>query len=75
MTRSADILERLLQEIRGCRVCEANLPLGPRPVVRARASARVLIIGQAPGTRVHASGTPWDDRSGDRLHRAKGRID
>ena len=43
------------------------MPLGPRPVVRASASARLLIIGQAPGTRVHASGTPWDDPSGDRL--------
>lgn len=60
-------LEALLTEIRACRVCEAHLPLGPRPVLRARASARLLIVGQAPGTRVHATGIPWNDRSGDRL--------
>jgi len=58
---------KLLEEVRACRVCEKSLPLGPRPVLRAAASARLLIIGQAPGTRVHASGVPWDDPSGDRL--------
>ena len=56
-----------LAEIRACRVCEAHLPLGPRPVLHAGATARLLIIGQAPGTRVHESGIPWNDRSGDRL--------
>ncbi len=60
-------LPSLLSDIRACRQCAAELPLGPRPVIRARSSARLLIIGQAPGTRVHASGIPWDDRSGDRL--------
>lgn len=60
-------LERLLAHIRACRICEAALPLGPRPVVRAETTARVMIIGQAPGTRVHESGIPWDDRSGERL--------
>ena len=60
-------LASLLREIRACRVCTAHLPLGPRPVLRAKASARLLIIGQAPGTKVHESGVPWDDRSGDRL--------
>ncbi|MBT6096012.1 MAG: uracil-DNA glycosylase family protein [Rhodospirillaceae bacterium] len=60
-------LAALLDEIAGCRICAEHLPLGPRPVVRAEATARVLIIGQAPGTKVHESGTPWDDRSGDRL--------
>jgi uracil-DNA glycosylase len=60
-------LQDLLSTIRDCRHCEQYLPLGPRPVVRASASARLLIIGQAPGTRVHASGMPWDDPSGDRL--------
>jgi uracil-DNA glycosylase len=55
----------LLEEIKGCQRCE--LPLGPNPVVRASATASLLIIGQAPGTRVHASGVPWDDPSGDRL--------
>lgn len=60
-------LRRLLAEIGQCRVCAAELPLGPRPVLRASATARLLIIGQAPGTRVHATGIPWNDPSGDRL--------
>ena len=60
-------LERLLREIRACTVCAAHLPLGPRPVVQAAPSATLLIIGQAPGTRVHASGVAWSDPSGDRL--------
>ena len=60
-------LGRLLGEIRACRICAAQLPLGPRPVLRASATARLLIVGQAPGTRVHASGIPWDDASGRRL--------
>ena len=60
-------LNALLKEVRACRACEAQLPLGPRPVLRASRSARILIIGQAPGTRVHESGIPWDDASGKRL--------
>ena len=60
-------LGALLQEIAACQICKAHLPLGPRPVVRASSGARVLIIGQAPGTKVHASGIPWNDASGDRL--------
>jgi uracil-DNA glycosylase len=60
-------LETLLSEIRACRLCAAHLPLGPRPVLRASATARLLIVGQAPGTKVHASGIPWDDASGRRL--------
>jgi uracil-DNA glycosylase len=60
-------LEALLEDIRACRLCEAHLPLGPRPVLRASATARLLIVGQAPGARVHASGVPWDDASGRRL--------
>lgn len=60
-------LDRLLREVRVCRICAADLPLGPRPVLRAGADARLLIVGQAPGTRVHASGVPWDDASGRRL--------
>lgn len=60
-------LNRILAEARACRLCEAQLPLGPRPVLRAAASARLMIIGQAPGTRVHETGIPWNDRSGDRL--------
>lgn len=58
----------LWDEIAACRLCAEHLPLGPRPIVRADSpKARVLIIGQAPGTRVHASGIPWDDASGERL--------
>jgi len=64
-----DSLEQLLAQIRECRLCEAHLPLGPRPVLRAMATARLLIVGQAPGTKVHASGIPWDDPSGHRLRR------
>lgn len=60
-------LTGLLARVRACRVCEAHLPLGPRPVLRASATSRLLIVGQAPGTRVHASGVPWDDASGTRL--------
>jgi uracil-DNA glycosylase len=60
-------LQDLLAQIRDCRHCEESLPLGPNPVVRASATARLLIIGQAPGTKVHASGIPWDDPSGVRL--------
>lgn len=59
--------DAVLDEVRACRHCESHLPLGPRPVVRMRPSARLLIIGQAPGTKVHESGLPWNDRSGDVL--------
>ena len=65
-------LESLLNAVRGCRACEGELPLGPRPVLRAAASARVLIVGQAPGARLHASGIPWDDASGARLRQWMG---
>jgi uracil-DNA glycosylase len=64
---SANSLDKLLRDVRACRVCETQLPLGPNPVLRAAHTARILIIGQAPGTRVHASGIPWNDPSGDRL--------
>ena len=60
-------LDDLLVEVRACRLCAAQLPLGPRPVLRAGCGARLLVVGQAPGTRVHASGVPWDDASGKRL--------
>ena len=60
-------LDLALAEARACRLCAADLPLGPRPVLRARATARIMIVGQAPGTRVHASGIPFNDPSGDRL--------
>ena len=60
-------LQTLLTEIRACRVCEAHLPHGPRPVLQVGRRARILVVGQAPGARVHASGVPWDDKSGERL--------
>jgi uracil-DNA glycosylase len=59
--------DRLLVEIRGCRLCAPCLPLGPRPIVRGRPSARLLVVSQAPGTRVHETGVSFNDRSGDRL--------
>jgi uracil-DNA glycosylase len=65
-------LDRLIEEIRACRLCR-DQPVGvrlghePRPVVRLSATARILVCGQAPGTRVHASGLPFDDASGQRL--------
>ncbi|WP_374249681.1 uracil-DNA glycosylase family protein [Thermomonas sp.] len=57
----------LLARIRACRICEARLPLGPRPVVQASPSARLLIVSQAPGRKVHATGIPFNDPSGDTL--------
>jgi len=60
-------LNALLAEIRACRVCAAELPHPPRPVLRVGAGARLLIVGQAPGRRVHETGIPWNDPSGDRL--------
>lgn len=62
----------LVSKIRACRICRDTpigkpLPHEPRPVVVTSSQARILIAGQAPGTRVHASGVPFDDRSGDRL--------
>ena len=60
-------LDDLLAVVRECRACDAHLPLGPRPVLQAGGTARILIVGQAPGAKVHASGIPWNDRSGERL--------
>ncbi|WP_417803347.1 uracil-DNA glycosylase family protein [Thalassospira lucentensis] len=59
--------DALLTDVRACAICAQALPLGPRPVVRMAKGARVMIIGQAPGTRVHETGLPWNDASGDRL--------
>jgi uracil-DNA glycosylase len=60
-------LAALAAEIRACRVCAAHLPLGPRPVFRASATARLMIASQAPGTAVHLTGLSFNDPSGDRL--------
>lgn len=57
----------LLEEVRACTICAAQLPFGPRPVVQFAPAARVLVAGQAPGRKVHESGIPFDDASGDRL--------
>jgi len=57
----------LIKAVRQCRLCEEFLPLGPRPVIQLDPRARLLIAGQAPGRRVHDSGVPFDDASGDRL--------
>ncbi|MCX9146435.1 uracil-DNA glycosylase family protein [Erythrobacter sp. WG] len=62
-----DTIEALRRQIAACTLCAAHLPLGPRPIARFSATSRILIIGQAPGTKVHASGVAWDDDSGDRL--------
>jgi uracil-DNA glycosylase len=63
----ADAAPILLDEVRACTVCAPFLPMGPRPIVQFSATSRILIIGQAPGTRVHLSGIPWNDDSGNRL--------
>jgi uracil-DNA glycosylase len=57
----------LEKQIRACTLCAQHLPLGPRPVVQISRTARILIAGQAPGRKVHATGIPFDDASGDRL--------
>ncbi|WP_431109344.1 uracil-DNA glycosylase family protein [Variovorax paradoxus] len=62
-------MDTLLAEIRSCNACAAHLPLGPRPVVQASASARLLIVGQAPSMTVHNTGVPWNDKSGEQLRR------
>lgn len=60
-------LEKLLQDVRSCRACEAHLSLGPRPILQMSGSARILIVGQAPGIAVHRTGIPWNDPSGKTL--------
>ncbi len=62
-------MEDLLYNIRQCNICDKHLPLGPRPTVSAHPDSKIIIIGQAPGTKVHASGIPWDDASGKQLRK------
>lgn len=57
----------LLQQVRACRLCEPDLPMGPRPVVQLSPQAKILIVGQAPGRKVHETGIAFNDPSGDRL--------
>lgn len=68
----ADSIVALRREIASCRVCADMLEAGPRPIVQIGATARILIIGQAPGSRVHESGIPWNDDSGNRLRQWMG---
>lgn len=65
-------MNALLKRIRACDHCAAHLPHGPRPVVQAHVDARLVIIGQAPGAKVHESGVPWDDASGRLLRKWMG---
>lgn len=67
MAQLCESLEALLTRIRACDLCRDQLPLGPRPVLRAKETAKLLIVGQAPGTKVHETGIPWNDPSGERL--------
>ena len=60
-------LKRLLRDVRSCRICEADLPFGSRPILQLSNTARLLIISQAPGSKVHKTGVAWNDASGDRL--------
>jgi uracil-DNA glycosylase len=60
-------LDELVAAARACRLCAPQLPFGARPVLQAARGARLLVVGQAPGAKVHASGIPWCDASGDRL--------
>lgn len=69
---SKQTLKALESEIRACQICVDYLPLGPRPVFSVHQKSRILVIGQAPGTKVHASGIPWDDASGKELRRWMG---
>jgi uracil-DNA glycosylase len=66
MTQTGLKLDRLLTDVRACRLCE-GLPLGPRPILQASTASRILIAGQAPGRITHAKGIPFDDPSGNRL--------
>ena len=63
----ARAVDALLAQIRACRICAAHLPLGPRPVLQASATSRLLVVSQAPGRKVHESGVPFNDISGERL--------
>lgn len=60
-------LDVLVKEVRACTICAKHLPFEPNPIVRPSSTAKVIIIGQAPGTKVHATGIPWNDPSGDKL--------
>ena len=60
-------LAELARDVRACTLCAPHLPLGPNPILRVDTRTRILITGQAPGTKVHRTGLPWNDPSGERL--------
>lgn len=60
-------MDKFLKRIQNCEVCKEHLPLGPRPVVQLNKSSKIVIVSQAPSRRVHETGVPWDDASGNRL--------
>ncbi|NQY05155.1 MAG: hypothetical protein HRT68_02860 [Flavobacteriaceae bacterium] len=62
-------MKKLLEEIKNCRVCEDFLDLGPNPVVSGHKNSKIVIIGQAPGTRAHDTAIPWNDKSGKQLRK------
>lgn len=62
-------MQDLLQNIRQCTICRNYLPLGPRPIFSGHPNSKIMIVGQAPGSKVHASGIPWDDASGKQLRK------
>lgn len=62
-------MQNLLSQIKNCTICEAHLDLGANPVVSAHKNSKIVIVGQAPGTKVHKSGIPWDDASGKQLRK------
>jgi uracil-DNA glycosylase len=64
---SGETLDQAEAAARACTLCAASLPLGPRPTFRVSETARLLIVSQAPGTKVHETGIPFNDASGDRL--------
>lgn len=62
-------MDQLIKEIQHCTICKDHLPLGPNPVFNAHPDAKIAIIGQAPGTKVHNTGIPWNDPSGNQLRK------
>ncbi len=62
-----ETLIQLIKRVKQCRICERKLPFPPKPIFIVSATANLLIVGQAPGIRVHKTGIPWNDPSGDRL--------
>ena len=70
-TTEVEIHHQILKDIRACRIC-TDLPLGPKPIIWGNVSAKILLIGQAPGIKVHESGIPWNDASGNNLRQWMG---